>query len=180
MAKKDDKRLASDPFERFLPQIDDSRKKKDDDVNSDASKDVDKNVDDDVNKTKNDDKNKINDVDVNVNKDDDKVVNNAVNISTDEINVDAVDVIDGVSENVSTNDDDGNDSVVSSDVAVSANGTITIARKKNKSGDYLRATYYLRPDQIRTINRLHKDSGRDKSELVRMAVDILIKQARVE
>jgi len=28
MAKKDDKRLGEDPFERFLPQIQDSRKKK--------------------------------------------------------------------------------------------------------------------------------------------------------
>ena len=41
-------------------------------------------------------------------------------------------------------------------------------------------TIRFRPDQIRAINRLHKDSGRDKSELVRLAVDILIEQARVE
>jgi hypothetical protein len=156
MAKKNDKRLGEDPFERFLPQIQDSRKKKDDDVSSDISK----NVDDDVNKVKNDDVDKINDVDVNVNDDVANIVNNDVNISTVKNNV--------------------GDSAVNSDAAASTKGTITIARKKFKSDDYTRATYYLRPDQIRTLNRLHKDSGRDKSELVRMAVDILIERAKVE
>ncbi len=156
MAKKNDKRLGEDPFERFLPQIQDSRKKKDADVSNDISK----NVDDDVSKVKNDDIDKINDADVNISDDVDNVVNNDVNISTVKSSVD--------------------DSAINGDVAVSTKGTITIARKKFKSDDYTRATYYLRPDQIRTLNRLHKDSGRDKSELVRMAVDILIDRAKVE
>lgn len=174
MPKKDDKRLATDPFERFLPQIGDSRKKKDDDISNDVRKDVDA----DVNKIKDNDKNKNNDVAVNISTDVDNVVNDDVNISTVINSADDVAVIDDVSEDVATNVVD--DSAVSSDVAVSTGGTITISKKKFKSGDYARATYYLRPDQIRTINRLHKDSGRDKSELVRMAVDILIERARVE
>jgi hypothetical protein len=38
----------------------------------------------------------------------------------------------------------------------------------------------LRPDQIQAIDDLHDQSGRDKSELVRMALDIMIDWAKVE
>ncbi len=182
MAKKKDKRLGEDPFERFLPQIQDSRKKKVDDVNGDVNKNVDKDIDNDVskNKTVDDDVS----VDVNVNND----VNSGDDVSADEyVNDDVIDdVANTDDENINIDEDASSDNVViidravSSDDAVNAAGTITIQKKKSKSGDYARATYYLRPDQISTINRLHKDSGRDKSELVRMAIDILIERARVE
>lgn len=184
MAKKQDKRLGDDPFERFLPQIQDSRKKKDNDVNSDVSKNVDKNSDDDVNKNKNTDKNINVDNDVNINNDVYDVVNNDNDSITDE-NINA-DVVEDDDININDSDDvssDGAgivDSATDSPVAAVNEGTITIPRRKPRAGDYTRATYYLRPDQINTINRLHKDSGRDKSELVRMAIDYLIKQARVE
>jgi len=41
-------------------------------------------------------------------------------------------------------------------------------------------TYYLRPDQVQAIDDLQEQSGRDKSELVRMALDIMIDRAKVE
>ena len=39
---------------------------------------------------------------------------------------------------------------------------------------------YIRSDQIQAIDDLHDQSGRDKSELVRMALDIMIERAKVE
>ncbi len=64
---------------------------------------------------------------------------------------------------------------------VTSNGesTITITRK-SKSNEYVKMTHYFRPDQLKALDRLHKKSGRDKSELVRLAVDILVEQAKVE
>jgi len=161
MAKKDS-RLGDDPFDLFLPQIKDSRKKKDVDISNDGIKNTDKNknviIDNDENANVN------NDTNINVNNDEDVNDGSNINSSTDSIS----DVSTAVSKN--TNADN--------DVAVSE--TITINKKKFKSGEYVRATYYLRPDQIRTINRLNRDSGQDKSELVRMALDILFERARVE
>jgi hypothetical protein len=200
LAKKN-KRLGDDPFERFLPQIQDTRKKKDSDINNDD--DADKNSDKNKNSSVNVDKNKNNDVAVNVNNDVDKNVNNDVNVNNGNYNDAAIAVNDNITKNVVDDiDADGSvavgsddatdissdvysDAAVSSDVAgddsaVSVSGTFKIQKKTPKSAHYTRATFYLRPDQLRTINRLHKDSGRDKSELVRIAVDILIKQARVE
>ena len=58
-------------------------------------------------------------------------------------------------------------------------GTITIPKKK-RTEEYVKMTHYFRPDQLQKLDKLHKQSGRDKSELVRMAVDILIKQAKIE
>jgi len=63
---------------------------------------------------------------------------------------------------------------------IKSNGanTITITRKAGE--DYIKMTHYFRPDQLKALDRLHKKSGRDKSELVRMAIDILIERAQVE
>ena len=172
---KKDKRLGEDPFEKFLPQIQDSRKKKDADVNSDKNINKDGDVHD----------SKINAVDKNNDVVTSKNVNNDVNnrddvnnYRDDVVNSD-VSTINGVDKNVNVITD-GNTNITGDESVNTGKGTITIPKKKNKSDDYLRVTYYLRPDQIRAINRLHKDSGRDKSELVRLAVDILIEQARVE
>ncbi len=208
MPKKKDKRLSSDPFDRFLPQIDDSRKKKDADINNDD--DADKNVDNSTNSTVINDKNKIHDVAVNVSNDADKIVNNDVNnnknnysnnadvvnkfstvdivddvnndnaVAIDDVIDDDIDVSTDVANDIYGSSDIANDVAVGDDAAVSTLGTFKIPKKTPKSYHYTRATFYLRPDQLRTINRLHKDSGRDKSELVRMAVDILIKRAKVE
>jgi len=52
--------------------------------------------------------------------------------------------------------------------------------KKVKTTEYVRMTHYFRPDQLKELDKLHKQSGRDKSELVRLAVDILIEQAKIE
>ena len=63
--------------------------------------------------------------------------------------------------------------------AVASNGAITIARRK-KTNTLVKMTHYFRPDQLQAIDELHEKSGRDKSELVRMAIDILIERAKVE
>jgi hypothetical protein len=64
---------------------------------------------------------------------------------------------------------------------VKSGSTITIARRKEK-GDLVKMTYYLRPDQVQAIDiyDLHDQSGRDKSELVRMTLDIMIERAKVK
>ncbi len=73
------------------------------------------------------------------------------------------------------------DSKEQSSVEAERNGasTITIPRKI-KTEEYVRMTHYFRPDQLKELDKLHKNSGRDKSELVRMAIDILIEQAKIE
>jgi len=67
----------------------------------------------------------------------------------------------------------------SSEAESDTSSIITIP-KKIKTMEYVRMTHYFRPDQLKELDKLHKQSGRDKSELVRMAVDILIEQAKIE
>lgn len=189
--KKDNDRLGNDPFNGVLPFIQDSRKKKD--ADSDSDSDIDKISSNDSTNTIDTDSNRDVATDVNnVNDSDsdnivDNVSDNVVDISNDDNNIiDSVndaDVVDDISnvadsDNVSAADADSAVSSTSDNYVVS--DKITIQKKRNKTGAYSRMTFYLRPDQIRFINRLHKDSGRDKSELIRMAVDILIERASVE
>lgn len=67
----------------------------------------------------------------------------------------------------------------SSEAESDTSSIITIP-KKIKTREYVRMTHYFRPDQLKELDKLHKQSGRDKSELVRLAVDILIEQAKIE
>ena len=67
----------------------------------------------------------------------------------------------------------------SSEAESDTSSIITIP-KKIKTMEYVRMTHYFRPDQLKELDKLHKQSGRDKSELVRLAVDILIEQAKIE
>lgn len=60
------------------------------------------------------------------------------------------------------------------------NTSIITIPKKIKTTEYVRMTHYFRPNQLKELDKLHKQSGRDKSELVRLAVDILIEQAKIE
>ncbi len=73
------------------------------------------------------------------------------------------------------------DSKEQGDDAAERNGvSIITIPKKIKTEEYRRMTHYFRADQIKELDKLHKQSGRDKSELVRMAIDILIEQAKIE
>jgi len=63
---------------------------------------------------------------------------------------------------------------------ITNNGANTITITKKAGEDYVKMTHYFRPDQLKALDRLHKKSGRDKSELVRMAIDILVERAKVE
>jgi hypothetical protein len=38
----------------------------------------------------------------------------------------------------------------------------------------VKATFYIMPDQLKALTRLSKKTGRDKSELIRMAIDGLL------
>ena len=174
--KKKDNRLGSDPFDSVLPFIQDSRKKKDDDVSSDedTTDDVNKNIINDVD----------NDSDVNETVNNDEISSEIVNNDVyNDVNVaDDVSEIVDVDENIITSESviiSKNEDVTTSQPVNNGQGGITI-EKKVKLDNYVRMTHYFRPDQIRAIDRLHKQSGRDKSELVRMAIDILVEQARVE
>ena len=41
-------------------------------------------------------------------------------------------------------------------------------------------TYYFREDQLKEIDKLSKKTGRDRSELARMAIDLLIDSVQVK
>ena len=193
--KKDNDRLGNDPFNGVLPFIQDSRKKKEVDSDSDITKNGDNDkisssdstntTDTDSNSDVATDVNNVGDSDSDINVDNDS--DNVADINNDDINtIDSVNDAD-VADNINNVADSDNVSAADAGSAVSSTSDnyvvsdkITIQKKRNKAGAYSRMTFYLRPDQIRFINRLHKDSGRDKSELIRMAVDILIERARVE
>ena len=178
MAK--DKRLGDDPFEKFLPQIQDSRKKKDNDVNIDNVNDSDnvkdknndtaKNInnDSDRNIARNNSRNNVRNID-NINIKDNVSVTDS-NVATD--NVNDVDVA-----NISSNANDVNNADNDSN-AVS--NFINISKKHKKTDGYIRVSTYLLPAQVKSIEELQKKTGRDKGELYRMAVNILIERARVE
>ncbi len=183
MAKKDS-RLGDDPFDLFLPQIKDSRKKKDDDVNSDnvsdsdsvknndnaTAKDVNNANDNDGNNSRNITRNNVSNNDNNNIKDNVNVVNN--DVATDNVN-------DVIVANVSSNINDTDVSNVN-DVSTAVSNFINIAKKQKKTDGYIRISTYLLPAQVKAIEDLQKKTGRDKGELYRMAVNILIERARVE
>ncbi len=181
MKKKAD-RLGSDPFENMLPHLTDSRKKKE----ADTSNDDDKSTSIDASKSADKDKT------INASKSTSTITSkdtgasNGINKSTakseSETKSISVSTVNGESKNADK-----------SAVAYASNGitadtdngvgtgksTITIARK-SKGSTLVKMTYYFRPDQLKAIDELHEKSGRDKSELVRMAVDLLVENARVE
>jgi hypothetical protein len=200
LPKKDEKRLATDPFERFLPQIGDSRKKKDEDTSDGASeiadastsKDASKVTSNDAGKSANKDTSTVNGASdyngtsksTNADTSVSKVKSADANASKDTSNYASA------TTNIVTSNDDGKSKSISagavasngdgeSAIAVTSGSTITIARRKEKSA-LVKMTYYLRPDQVQAIDDLQEQSGRDKSELVRMALDIMIDRAKVE
>jgi hypothetical protein len=170
LPKKDEKRLATDPFERFLPQIGDSRKKKDADASENESTS----------------KNAGNGASINTSKKESENTNtstsNDASTSKSDYNSNGTIESDGESKRVITSitPDESNsaNNGTSADKSVSAS-TITIERK-SKGSTLVKMTHYFRPDQLRAIDELNEKSGRDKSELVRLAVDILIERAKVE
>ncbi len=190
MAKKF--KMDDDPFEGVLPHLKSTRKKKDVDTSNDddesgsnvksksggngksiGTSEITSTSDD-----KSDDKitGKITSTNTSKNKSTSASVNEIVNKSA--------------SKSISENENDDtfkSESAVNGASAVNytsetesaGKSTITIARK-SKGSALVKMTHYFRPDQLQAIDMLHEKSGRDKSELVRMAVDILIERAKVE
>jgi hypothetical protein len=204
LPKKDEKRLATDPFERFLPQIGDSRKKKDADASDGASESADVSTSKDASNVTSNDADKSISTDASTVNGASKDKNTSTITSKDASEVTSAskyESADTVTSNVASKDTstttsvrastvDGKSKSVStgvgvsngdgeSAIAVTSGNTITIARRKEK-GALVKMTYYLRPDQIQAIDDLQEQSGRDKSELVRMALDIMIDRAKVE
>ena len=178
MAKKF--KMDDDPFEGVLPHLKDSRKKKDDDVNND-------NVSDSVSAKNNDSATAKN-----INNANDNDRNNSRNITRNNVsNNDTNNIKDNVSVNDSNNSTNNvsdvivanvNDTDVDNinDVSAAVSNFINIAKKQKKTDGYIRISTYLLPDQVKAIEDLQKMTGRDKGELYRMAVNILIERARVE
>jgi hypothetical protein len=184
LPKKDEKRLATDPFERFLPQIGDSRKKKDADASENESTSKNAGNGASIITSKKESEN----TDTSTSKDTSTSTSTSngknKNASASKCDYESIGTIvnDGESKRVITSiTPDESNSVsngASTDTSVSAS-TITIERK-SKGSTLVKMTHYFRPDQLKAIDELNEKSGRDKSELVRMAVDILIERAKVE
>lgn len=56
--------------------------------------------------------------------------------------------------------------------------TITLTNKEEKSK--LKRTYYIDPEQEKNITWASRKTGRDKSEIVRMALDFFFENVNVE
>ncbi len=147
MSKK--RRTGSNPLDDLLPQIQDTREKKEE--VEDIKEDIKENSEE---KPKNDTK-------------PDEEKEQAGQESASEITEE------GIKEQESSPPSP------SSEAESDTSSIITIP-KKIKTREYVRMTHYFRPDQLKELDKLHKQSGRDKSELVRLAVDILIEQAKIE
>lgn len=177
MAKKDS-RLGDDPFDLFLPQIKDSRKKKDDDVNSD-------NVNDSVS-AKNNDNATVDNINNANDNDGNKSRNKSRNNVSNNNNINIEDNVSVTNSNVSTDNvsdvitDNDRSNVNDTDVSTAVSNFVNISKKQKKTDGYIRISTYLLPYQVKAIEDLQKKTGRDKGELYRMAVNILIERARVE
>ena len=184
MPKKNEKRLATDPFDRFLPQIGDSRKKKDEDTSDGASESADVSTSRDASHVTSNNAGKSASIDTSTvngaskDKSADTNASNGTSNNTSATTSIVTNTVDGKSKSISAGAGESNGDGESA-IAVTSGSTITIARRKEKSA-LVKMTYYLRPDQIQAIDDLHDQSGRDKSELVRMALDIMIDRAKVE
>ncbi len=182
MAKKF--KMDDDPFEGVLPHLKSTRKKKEDDVSESENTNTSK-IDDKVASTSTS-KNENTSNGENVSSVTSVIESKSASTSKGKITSESASEITG--DVKSTNNDNVADVSVNtsniesedtSNVASISASTITIARK-SKGSTLLKMTHYFRPDQLKAIDELHEKSGRDKSELVRMAVDILIERARVE
>lgn len=61
---------------------------------------------------------------------------------------------------------------------VDVNSNINIIKTKKESK--IKRTYYIKPEHDKKINELSRKSGRDKSELIRMAIDFFYNNVSVE
>ncbi len=198
MPKKDNKRLGDDPFERFLPQIQDSRKKKDEhtsDGKSDgASAGESKSVSKSTNKSKSADASKSTSASNGESASTSKVTSNDTSIIDDTITSKSTRTStitdtsksaaksEGVIESADESAEAGaeEEGVTGSGEAGAASESMITIPKRKKTSILVKMTHYFRPDQLEAIDELHERSGRDKSELVRIAVDNLIERAKVE
>ena len=55
-----------------------------------------------------------------------------------------------------------------------------ILTKKAANKQNVKLTVYIRPQQLRDLNDLQKESGRDKSDLTRIALDLLMEQVKIK
>lgn len=166
------KRCGDNPFEDKLPFIRDSRKtdaEKDTEASNNASdKAGKKNVNDASNKTSKKAGN-IND-------------NKASNLTSDNTSKNASIKDSNITSNNAGQDTGKNASVINGNadsnnaVNITSNsaGSLTVKEKNVK------ATYYFRQDQLNEVDRLSKMTGRDRSELLRMALDTFLAQVQVE
>ncbi len=60
-----------------------------------------------------------------------------------------------------------------------SNGSITLTKKTSNQKN-VKLSVYVRPEQLRQLNDLQEESGRDKSELTRIALDLLLEQVKIK
>ena len=79
-----------------------------------------------------------------------------------------------------SNNDGKNDVNGDGDIDVNIDGNVNIDILKSKDDKKVKRTYYIKSDHDKKLNELSRKSGRDKSELIRMAIDFLYKNANME
>ena len=83
------------------------------------------------------------------------------------------------SNNNGKNDVNG-DGNVNGDIDVNIDGDVNIDILKSQEDKKVKRTYYIKSEHDKKLNELSRKSGRDKSELIRMAIDFLYKNANME
>lgn len=66
------------------------------------------------------------------------------------------------------------------DIDVNIDGDVNIDILKSQEDKKVKRTYYIKSEHDKKLNELSRKSGRDKSELIRMAIDFLYKNANME
>lgn len=66
------------------------------------------------------------------------------------------------------------------DIDANIDGDVNIDIFKSQEDKKVKRTYYIKSDHDKKLNELSRKSGRDKSELIRMAIDFLYDNATME
>ncbi|MFW6229844.1 MAG: CopG family transcriptional regulator [Halanaerobium sp.] len=83
---------------------------------------------------------------------------------------------------INSNNNGKNDGNVNGngDIDVNIDGDVNIDILKSKEDQKVKRTYYIKQDHDKRLNELSRKSGRDKSELIRMAIDFLYENANLK
>lgn len=69
---------------------------------------------------------------------------------------------------------------INSNSDIDSNSNITIEKKERKTDQHIQRLFYITPELDNFLERLKKKTGRDKSEIVRLALSYLYDNIKIK